>query len=301
MLVMNRWIALGRVVADRDRPRVMGIVNATPDSFSDGGLAAGPEDAIARAEALVADGADLLDIGGESSRPGANPVGLDEEIRRVIPVVEGLAGRIAAPISVDTSKPEVARRALDAGAAIINDIYGLDDPAMIEVVADSGAGVVLMHMLGTPRTMQKEPRYVDVVSEVIDFLAARVGRAVASGIARERIAIDPGIGFGKTLEHNLTLLRDLGRFASLGCAVLVGTSRKGFLGTLTGRDVSNRATASVVSSLSAIRRGAGIVRVHDVAAMVDAVRVWTALEGWGGDTEVDGSSRLVPSPLEGEG
>jgi dihydropteroate synthase len=277
---MNRWIALGRVVADRDRPRVMGIVNATPDSFSDGGLAPGPEDAIARAEALVADGADLLDIGGESSRPGANPVGLDEEIRRVIPVIEGLSGRVGVPISVDTSKPEVARRALDAGAAIVNDIRGLDDPAMIEVVADSGAGVVLMHMLGTPGTMQKNPHYDDVVSEVIDYLGARVGRAVASGIARERIAIDPGIGFGKTIEHNLRILRDLGRFATLGCAVLVGTSRKGFLGTLTGRDVSNRATASVVSSLSAIRRGAGIVRVHDIAAMVDAMKVWSAIEGW---------------------
>jgi dihydropteroate synthase len=277
---MTRWIALGRVVADRDRPRVMGIVNATPDSFSDGGFASGPEEAIARAEALVADGADLLDIGGESSRPGAHPVGLDEEIRRVIPVIEGLVGRVGVPISIDTSKPEVARRALKAGAAIVNDIRGLDDPRMIEVVADSGAGVVLMHMLGTPTTMQANPHYNDVVSEVIEFLAARVDRVVASGIARERIAIDPGIGFGKSFEHNLRLLNDLGRFASLGCAVLVGTSRKGFLGTLTGRDVSNRATASVVSSLSAIRRGAGIVRVHDVGPMVDAVKVWGVLERW---------------------
>jgi dihydropteroate synthase len=293
---MNRWIALGRVVADRDRPRVMGIVNATPDSFSDGGLASGPRDAIARAEALVADGADLLDIGGESSRPGANPVGLDEEIRRVIPVIEGLAGRLSVPISVDTSKPEVARLALDAGAVIVNDIGGLSDPSMIEVVAGSGAGVVLMHMLGTPRTMQKNPHYDDVVSEVIDFLAARVDRAVASGIARERIAIDPGIGFGKTIEHNLMILRDLDKFASIGCAVLVGTSRKGFLGTLTGRDVSNRTTATVVSSLSAIRHGAGIVRVHDVAPMVDAVKVWGALEGWNESM----SNCLFPSALEGD-
>ncbi len=275
---MNRWVARGRIVADRDRPRVMGIVNTTPDSFSDGGLAFGIDAAIARAIQLEADGADILDVGGESSRPGAVPVSLDEELRRVIPVVEALAERLKVPISVDTTKPEVARRALKAGAAIINDIRGVETAEMAEVVCEFDAGVVLMHMLGTPETMQQAPHYDDVVADVFDTLAERVERW---GIPRDRIAIDPGIGFGKTFEHNLSLLRNLERFARLGCAVLVGTSRKRFLGTLTGRDVSDRVTVSVVSSLLAIRRGAGIVRVHDVAAMVDALKIWTALEGWG--------------------
>jgi len=276
---MNRWVARGRIVADRDRPRVMGIVNTTPDSFSDGGLAFESEATIARAVALEAEGADLIDVGGESTRPGAEPTGLDEELRRVMPVVEGLVGRIKIPISVDTTKPEVARRALEAGAAIVNDIRALELAEMVEVVREFDAGVVMMHMRGTPRTMQHAPTYEDVVAEVFDALAERVER---SGIARDRIAVDPGIGFGKTFDHNLSLLRNLGRFARLGCAVLVGTSRKGFLGTLTGRDVSNRVTASVISSLAAIRRGAGIVRVHDVGPMVDALKVWAAIEGWDG-------------------
>jgi dihydropteroate synthase len=274
---MNRWVARGQVVADRDRPRVMGIVNATPDSFSDGGLAFEVDAAIARGLQLEADGADILDIGGESSRPGSAPIPLGEELRRVIPVVEGLVSRAKVPISVDTTKPEVARAALEAGAAIINDICGLDSFEMAQVVNEFDAGVVLMHMRGEPATMQHAPIYDDVVSEVIAALADRFGRW---GIARERIAIDPGIGFGKTIEHNLMLLRNLDRFASLGCAVIVGTSRKGFLGTLTGRAVSDRTTASVVSSLLAIRQGVGIVRVHDVAPMVDAIKVWTAIEGW---------------------
>ncbi len=276
---MHRWIAMGRVVADGARPRVMGIINATPDSFSDGGLATSLDDALARAEALIAEGADLLDIGGESSRPGAEPVPVAEELRRVLPIIEGLAGRVTVPISVDTTKPEVALMAIEAGAAIVNDIRALDDPAMLDAVAGSDAGVVLMHMLGTPRTMQADPRYGDVVAEVLEALAARVERAGRAGIARERIAIDPGIGFGKTVEHNLSLLRNLGRFASLGCAVLVGVSRKRFLGTLTGRDLAGRATASAVASLAAIARGADVVRVHDVGPMVDAVKVWAAIEG----------------------
>lgn len=278
---MPRWIARGRVVADGDRPRVMGIVNATPDSFSDGGLAFRPGDALARAEALAAEGADLLDVGGESSRPGATPVGLDEEIRRVVPVVEALAARLPIPISIDTTKPEVARLAFDAGAAILNDITALSDPAMLPLVAEDGAGVVLMHMQGDPRSMQVAPHYDDVVAEVLRFLSDRIEVAERAGIPRERIAIDPGIGFGKTFDHNLTLLRNLDRFATLGCALLVGVSRKGFLGKLTGRDVADRATASVVCSLGAIDRGAGIVRVHDVGAMVDAIKVWTAVGGPG--------------------
>jgi dihydropteroate synthase len=205
---------------------------------------------------------------------------LDEELRRVIPVVEALAPRVAVPISVDTTKAEVARQALRAGASIINDIRGLDgDPDLSRLVAEAGAGVVLMHMAGTPRTMQDDPRYDDVVREVRDDLARRIERAEASGIPRDRIAIDPGIGFGKTFEHNLELLRNLDRFANLGCALMVGTSRKGFLGTLTGRPVGERATASVVSSLAAVARGANVVRVHDVGPMVDALKVWTALVG----------------------
>jgi dihydropteroate synthase len=277
---MTRWEACGRAIVADGVPRVMGIINVTPDSFSDGGLAGTVGGAVAYALHLVAEGADLLDLGGESSRPGAEPVALDEELRRVIPVVEALAPRVAVPISVDTTKAEVARQALRAGASIINDIRGLDgDPDLSHLVAEAGAGVVLMHMAGTPQTMQVDPRYDDVVREVRDDLARRIERAEASGIPRERIAIDPGIGFGKTFEHNLELLRNLDRFANLGCALLVGTSRKGFLGTLTGRPVGERATASVVSSLAAVARGANVVRVHDVGPMVDALKVWTALLG----------------------
>jgi dihydropteroate synthase len=259
----------------------MGIVNVTPDSFSDGGRIRSTDDAVAHGLRLVDEGADLLDIGGESSRPGAEPVALDEELRRVIPVVEALSARLDVPISVDTTKAEVARRAIAAGASIINDIQALQgDPALVQVVAESGAAVVLMHMAGTPRTMQDDPRYGDVVREVRDALARRIADVEPLGIPRVRIAIDPGIGFGKTFAHNLELLRNLEQFANLGCAVLIGTSRKGFLGTMTGRPVDQRATASVVSSLAAAVKGAGVVRVHDVAAMVDAIKTWTALHGW---------------------
>jgi dihydropteroate synthase len=278
---MRSWEAIDRPIVTDRVPRVMGIVNVTPDSFSDGGRARTPEDAIAHALRLVDEGADLLDVGGESSRPGAEPVPLDEELRRVVPVVEALARRVAVPISVDTTKLEVARRALDAGASIINDIQALGgDPALGRLVAGRRSGVVLMHMAGTPRTMQDDPRYDDVVAEVRDELGRRVAAAEQLGIPRCRIAVDPGIGFGKTLEHNLALLRNLDRFATLGCVVLIGTSRKGFLGTLTGRPVAGRATASVVSSLAAALKGANVLRVHDVAPMVDAIKTWTALHGW---------------------
>jgi dihydropteroate synthase len=278
---MRTWEACGKPIVTDRTPRVMGILNVTPDSFSDGGRAWRREDAIAHALRLVDEGADLLDIGGESSRPGALPVPLDEELRRVIPVVAALAGRVGVPISVDTTKAEVARQAIAAGASIINDIQALkDDEKLAHVVAASGAGVVLVHMAGTPQTMQVDPRYGDVVAEVNAVLAARIAAAEARGIARARIAVDPGIGFGKTLEHNLELLRKLDQFATLGCALLIGTSRKGFLGTLTGRPVAERATASVVSSLGAALRGASVLRVHDVAAMVDAIKTWTATYGW---------------------
>jgi dihydropteroate synthase len=278
---MRRWDACGRTIVGDRLPRVMGIVNVTPDRFSDGGVSAGPEAAVARALRLVDEGADLLDIGGESSRPGAEPVPLDEELRRVLPVVERLAPRAGVPISIDTTKAEVARRALAAGAVIVNDIQALGgDPDLAAVVAEAGAGVVLMHMAGTPRTMQDDPHYCDVVAEVRAALAERVAWAERQGIARGRIAIDPGIGFGKTLEHNLALLRNLDQFATLGCAIVIGTSRKGFLGTLTGRPVDGRAAASAVSSLAAAVRGASVVRVHDVAMMVDAIKTWTAIHGW---------------------
>lgn len=277
---MSYWEACGRAVVSGPIPRVMGIVNVTPDSFSDGGFARTSDRALEHALALTADGADILDVGGESTRPGSSPVPLDEELRRVIPVIEAIATRSDVPISIDTTKAEVARLALRAGATIVNDITALGgDSAMAGVVADSEAGVVLMHMKGVPATMQDNPSYSDVVTEVYDFLARRVDQAGSRGIARTRIAIDPGIGFGKTFEHNLELLRNLGRFANLGCAVLVGTSRKGFLGTLTGRPVSERAAASVASALSAYLKGASVVRVHDVAATCDAIKVWTALCG----------------------
>lgn len=276
---MARWEARGLVVWDGSRPLVMGIVNATPDSFSDGGLAYRAEDAVSRGLALVAAGADLLDIGGESTRPGSDPVEVEEELRRVVPVVEALARRVSVPISVDSTKAEVARRSIEAGAAIVNDISALrGDPDLAAVIAEAGAGLVLMHMAGTPRTMQLDPRYDDVTAEVLEFLLERIDYAESQGIPRHRIAVDPGIGFGKTVDHNLQLLRNLGRFATLGCTILVGTSRKRFLGTLTGREVSDRVVGTVVSSLQAIRRGAGVVRVHDVGPMADAMKVWAALE-----------------------
>jgi dihydropteroate synthase len=267
--------------SDDPIPKVMGIVNATPDSFSDGGRIGGVAEAVQHARRLVGEGADLLDLGGESSRPGSLPVAVDEELRRVIPAVAAVAAELGVPVSVDTTKAEVARRALDAGAAIINDISAMGgDPEMPRLVAETGAGVVLMHMQGVPRTMQVDPQYEDVVREVYDFLARRVEWAEARGIPRERIAIDPGIGFGKTFGHNLEILRNLARFDTLGCVLLIGTSRKGFLGTITGRGLRRRATASVVSSLAACLAGARVVRVHDVAPMVDAIKVWTAVRAW---------------------
>ena len=280
---MTSWEARGRtiVAASDPVPKVMGIVNLTPDSFSDGERFSSPLASVDFARRLAAEGADLLDLGGESSRPGAEPVSLEEELRRVVPVVEQLSEHVSIPISIDTTKAVVARAALAAGASIVNDISALAaDPEMAGVAARSGAGVVLMHMRGTPRTMQVDPRYTDVVREVYDFLAFRVEWAQAQGIPRERIAVDPGIGFGKTGAHNLEILRNLARFDNLGCAILVGVSRKGFLGSITGRPVTERAAATVTASVDSCLRGARVVRVHDVAEMVDAIRVWTVLRGW---------------------
>ncbi len=255
----------------------MGIVNVTPDSFYDGGRHAAAPQAVEHAYRLVAEGADLLDIGGESSRPGAEPVGPDEERARVLPVLEGLRDA-GVPISVDTVKPEVMRAALDHGAAMVNDITALASPGALEIVARSDAAVCLMHMQGRPRTMQAEPAYADVVAEVRDFLAARATACVAAGIGRERIVLDPGFGFGKTVDHNLRLLARLGEIAALGFPVLAGWSRKSSLGRITGRPAEDRLAASLAAALLAVERGAGIVRVHDVAATRDALAVLTAVE-----------------------
>jgi dihydropteroate synthase len=280
---MTPWEACGRTIlaASDPVPKVMGIVNLTPDSFSDGGRLSSPRASVDFACRLVEQGANLVDLGGESSRPGAEPITLEEELRRVVPVIRQLSKRVSIPISIDTTKAEVARAALAVGASIVNDISALAaDPEMAGVVASAGAGLVLMHMRGIPETMQVDPRYTDVVPEVHDFLARRVEWAQAGGIPRERIAVDPGIGFGKTGAHNLEILRNLERFANLGCAILVGVSRKGFLGSITGRPVTERTAATVAASLDSCLRGARVVRVHDVSEMVDAIRVWTALRGW---------------------
>ncbi len=262
-------------------PKVMGVLNRTPDSFSDGGERMDLAAAVAAAVQMESEGADILDIGGESTRPGSLSVSLDEELARTIPLLEALAGKIQTPVSIDTSKAVVARRALELGAAVVNDVTALrGDPAMAQVVAGSGAGVVLMHMRGTPATMQDDLHYDDVVAEVYDFLAERIAWAIDQGIRRERIAIDPGIGFAKSHAQSIELLRNVGRFASLGCVVVIGISRKGVVGKLTGRKAGERVTGSVVGSLAAAVHGARVLRVHDVGPMRDAVRVWSELHGW---------------------
>ena len=267
---------------DLSVPRVMGILNVTPDSFSDGGRFVVPDDALVQAERMIAEGADILDIGGESTRPGAAAVSLDEEMARVLPLIERVAAEFDVPVSIDTSKPQLMRAAVAAGAAMINDVSALRAPGAVAVVAALGVPVCLMHMQGEPRTMQAAPQYDDVLADVIRFLADRVTVCVAAGIARERLLIDPGFGFGKTLQHNLALLRGLGQFRQLGLPILVGISRKSMLGAITGKPVGERQTASVAAALMAVERGARIVRVHDVAAMVDALRLWRAVtdQGW---------------------
>jgi dihydropteroate synthase len=258
----------------------MGIVNVTPDSFSDGGRWAEHDAAVAHGERLAAEGAGILDVGGESTRPGSDVVPIAEEIRRVVPVIERLAST-GVPISIDTMKPEVAREAVAAGACILNDVSGLRDERMAEVASETGAAVVVMHMRGTPQTMQDDPRYDDVVGEVFEYLAGRIRWCESRGIPKARIAIDPGIGFGKTYEHNRDLLRRLDRFATLDCALLLGISRKGLLKTMTGKGMDQRLTASVVASLAGCTLGANVVRVHDVGPMIDAIKVWNEIRGWG--------------------
>jgi dihydropteroate synthase len=267
-----------RYTVDLARPRVMGIVNVTPDSFSDGGLHGGSAGAIAHCERLVKEGADILDIGGESSRPGADPVPLDEELARVLPVLRAALG-LSVPVSIDSYKPEVMRAALDLGADIVNDIKALREPGALDVVAaHPGCGVCLMHMRGMePKTMQEgEPEYDDVVREVADFLAQRTKALLARGIAAERIVLDPGVGFGKRDHHNLMLLARQDELLALGFPLLAGWSRKGTLGRITGRPPGQRSAASVAAALAAVQRGARIVRVHDVAETVDALAVWRA-------------------------
>ena len=260
---------------DLARPQVMGIVNVTPDSFSDGGRSA--DSAIRHCEQLIREGADVLDIGGESTRPGSTPVSIDEELARVMPVLDA-ALMLGRPVSIDTSKPEVMRAVLARGADVINDVNALQTPGALDVIAaHANCGVCLMHMRGDPSTMQQRPHYDDVLVEVGHFLRKRLSATQASGVARERIVLDPGIGFGKSVEHNLDLLRRQRVLLALGQPLLVGWSRKSSLGAITGRDVSQRLAASVAAALAAVQAGASIVRVHDVAATVDALKVWGAV------------------------
>jgi dihydropteroate synthase len=261
-----------------ERPLIMGVVNVTPDSFSDGGQFATAGEAADHARRLIGEGADILDIGGESTRPGAAPVSIDDERRRVLPVLERLAG-CGVPISVDTRKPEVMRDAIASGASLINDVNALEDVGALESVASSDVAVCLMHKQGEPQTMQQDPHYDDVVREVRDYLAGRVNAAEAAGIARDRIVIDPGFGFGKNLDHNLALLRGLRSLSLLGVPVLAGLSRKAMLGRLTGKAPADRVHASVAAALLAVSEGASIVRVHDVGATRDAIAVWWAVRG----------------------
>lgn len=263
----------GKYQLDLVRPRIMGIVNVTPDSFSDGGRYVSTEKALEHGLQLVAEGADILDIGGESTRPGAVPVGLEEELRRVIPVIEKLSSTAGVPISIDTYKPEVMHAAIAAGADIVNDVRALQGPGALEVVAASGAGVCLMHMQGTPQTMQLDPHYDDVVAEVKAFLQERLAAANRAGISNERIMLDPGFGFGKRTVHNIALLQKLEDISGLGCPVLIGLSRKSVLGQIAGNDVDARLHAGIAASVISVMKGARIVRVHDVKATTDALKV----------------------------
>jgi dihydropteroate synthase len=280
------------VSSEREAFKLMGVVNVTPDSFSDGGLYLDAPAAVAHGTELAEEGADILDIGGESTRPGAEPVGADEELRRVLPVIEGLAPA-GVQISIDTSKSLVAQEAIGRGATFVNDVTALrGDPRMAEVVASSGVDCCLMHMLGEPRTMQRDPRYEDVVSEVKAFLSERIAFAVDNGIAEGKLVLDPGIGFGKTVEHNLELLRRLDELVALGRPVMVGFSRKSFLGRITGREVGERLASTVAVNVLAYERGARLFRVHDVAPTKDALEVAAATvrHGWSATTTTPTSS-----------
>ncbi len=273
----------GKFQLDLTTPRVMGIVNVTPDSFSDGGKFSSTNLAIEHALKLVEEGADILDIGGESTRPNATPVSLQQELDRVIPVIEGLVKQINIPISIDTYKPQVMQAAIAAGASMVNDVRALQENGALEVVANSNAGVCLMHMQGTPQTMQDNPQYNDVVNDVKEFLKARLQASIHAGVGASNIVLDPGFGFGKTREHNITLIQQLESFASLGQPLLVGLSRKSVLGQMitaqvTGNDVDARLYASIAASVITVQKGAKILRVHDVKATVEALKVFTAIQ-----------------------
>lgn len=276
---MNKKIATLTLGAHRltlDHPRVMGILNVTPDSFAGNGVLPSFEQSLEKALMMVEDGADMIDIGGESSRPGALPVDVDEELRRVLPLIEALAA-CDVMVSVDTVKPAVMKAAIDAGAVMVNDIQALSSPEALAVVAKSQAAVCLMHMQGIPRVMQDAPVYDDVAAEVMAFLSARARALEAASVARERIVIDPGFGFGKTVAHNLTLMQALPKLAALGYPLMAGWSRKSTLGNLTGRAVDDRLAASIAATLAAVAQGANIVRVHDVRETVDTLKVWRAM------------------------
>ncbi|MBN1670348.1 MAG: dihydropteroate synthase [Kiritimatiellae bacterium] len=276
------WRCKEQTLAFADRPLVMGILNVTPDSFSDGGRYAATEDAVRHARRLIEEGADILDIGGESTRPGARPVGVDEELDRVLPVIRALRSESPIPISIDTAKAAVAQRAVEAGATIVNDVTALTgDPLMPEVVAALKPGVVLMHMRGTPRTMQDAPFYENVVAEVAAYLDGRVQALVQRGIAAESLAVDPGIGFGKTVAHNLELLRGLETLTAAGPPVVIGLSRKSFLGKITGREVNDRLAGSLAALACCVLRGAAVLRVHDVKESCDAVKIAVRLRDGG--------------------
>ena len=270
-------LACRDLVLDLDEPVVMGVLNVTPDSFSDGGRYVETASAVQRGLRMAEEGAAIIDVGGESTRPGAPPVEVREEIERVLPVVEQLAARLAVPVSIDTSKPEVMRAAVAAGARLINDVRALEAPGALEAAAESGAAVCLMHMRGEPRSMQDAPRYGDVVAEVSAYLAGRLQACRAAGIDDGRLCVDPGIGFGKRPEHNLALLAALDRLADSDIPVLVGVSRKSLVGIITGRPPGERLAGSIAFAALAVMRGAAIIRAHDVAATVDAVKVAGAL------------------------
>jgi dihydropteroate synthase len=279
------------------RYAIMGVVNVTPDSFSDGGTFEDPDHAVRHARRLIADGAAIVDVGGESTRPGAAPVPPAEELDRVLPVIEGVAALDAkAQISIDTMKLSVAEAAVEAGATYVNDVTAFrHDPGLAGLVADRGVDCCLMHMLGEPRTMQRDPRYDDVVSDVKAFLEERLAFAVAAGIPEERVQLDPGIGFGKTLEHNLELLRRLGEIVAIGRPVVLGTSRKTFIGRLTGRDVTERVHGTVATCVLGLERGARVFRVHDVAAVSDGLKVAAATlaRGWPETTPIPTRTRTT--------
>ncbi len=275
----DHWRLARRVITCPCRPLLMGIVNVTPDSFSDGGRFFDAEAAVAHGLELVHEGADFLDIGGESTRPYAEPVSEAEELRRVLPVIQGLAGQVDVPLSVDTSKPAVAEKALDAGAEIVNDITGATDPAMIELARHGKVGLCVMHMRGIPRTMQDDPIYEDVVGDVVSFLRRRRDMLTGAGIDQDRIAVDPGIGFGKTTQHNLDLLRNIHRLHELGCPVLVGHSRKRFIGGVLKDHAGDRLAGTIGCSIALAQQGTQILRVHDVAAVRQSLLTFEACGG----------------------